>query len=239
MPSKTDWIRLAPVCSDVYVYQADFLCEDCAGKIIEKLEKEGVEDTGDTDDFPQGPYPEGGGEADSPHHCGSGAGCVNAIKVPGGSKIGCPLGNPLTDDGVEYLRKSLAHDLVCKRGAHSHGVNLLWSSIYPDACSEGRLANVAIEIDNPSAFPLKRSLISLLSSLKKVDLRILPEIFSDCSYVYGGATSASQTILWRLRGDNETGKFDDLETVHLPASEANERKLRDMIEEAISEGAWD
>jgi len=29
-----------------------------------------------------------------------------------------------------------------------------------------------------------------------------------------------------------------METAYLPASEAKERTLQDMIEEAISEGAW-
>jgi len=237
MPSKTDWIRLAPVCSDVYVYQADFLCEDCAGKIIEKLEKEGVEDTGDTDDFPQGPYPEGGGEADSPHHCGSGAGCVNAIKVPGGSKIGCPLGNPLTSDGTRYVEEKLAHNLVCETSPHSHGVQLLWSSIYSDALRDCPL--VKFSIKDSDSVHLRHPLIAILARLKKKeDSVILPEIFTDCSYVYGGATSAAKATLWRLTVDNETGKFSNMETAYLPASEAKERTLQDMIEEAISEGAW-
>ena len=68
MPSN--WIELVPVCTDVYMYQADLICEDCGNKIIEQLKKEGVEDDGDSDRVPQGPYSNGGEEADSPHHCG-------------------------------------------------------------------------------------------------------------------------------------------------------------------------
>ena len=41
MPSN--WIELVPVCTDVYMYQADLICEDCGNKIIEQLKKEGVE----------------------------------------------------------------------------------------------------------------------------------------------------------------------------------------------------
>ena len=33
MPSN--WIELVPVCTDVYMYQADLICEDCGNKIIE------------------------------------------------------------------------------------------------------------------------------------------------------------------------------------------------------------
>jgi hypothetical protein len=237
MPSKTDWIRLAPLCSDVYVYQADFLCEDCAEKLIQEFEKQGIEDTGDTNDFPQGPYPDGGGEADSPNHCGAGAGCVNAIEVPKGSKIGCPLGNPLTRDGMEYVSKGMAHDLVCENNPHSHGVQLLWSHIYPEVLRDCPLT--MFPVDRPTSLPLRRSLIAILARLKKKEQSvILPEIFTDCSYVYGGATSGSKTTLWRLAVDNETGKFSNMETAYLPASEARERTLQDMIEEAISEGAW-
>lgn len=246
MPSKTNWIRLAPVCSDIYAYQADLICEDCAGKIIEELEKKGVEDTGDSDDFPQGPHGDGGGEADSPGHCGNGLGCVNAIKVPGGTKIGCPFGNPLTDDGTSYVREKLAHDIVCETNPHSHGVQLLWSHFYPDVLRDCPL--IRFPVDNPTSFilsstspsPLRHSLIAVLGKLKKKEQsKILPEIFTDCSHVYGGATSASKTTLWRLTVDNETGKFSDMETVYLPPSESHERTLQDMIEEAIGEGAWD
>lgn len=238
MTSKTDWIRLAPVCSDVYAYQADLICEDCAGKIIERLDKQGQEDTGDSDDYPQGPHGDGGGEADSPGHCGMGKGCVNAIKVPGGNKIGCPFGNPLTNDGVNYVREKLAHDLICENSRHSHGVQLLWSSIYSDVLRDCPI--IRFPVNEPASVPLRHALITILAKLKKKEQSvILPEIFTDCSYAYGGATSAAKTTLWRLAVDNETDKFSNLETVYLPASESIERSLQDMVDEAISEGAWD
>ena len=77
---------------DVYVYQAELLCADCAEEIIRYLRASGVRDEGDSDTFPQGPYPDGGGEADTPQHCGY---------------CGTFLENPLTFDGIEYVREAL------------------------------------------------------------------------------------------------------------------------------------
>ena len=51
------------------------------------------EHTWDSDDYPKGPYADGGGEADSPQFC---AHC-NAF-----------LRNPLTADGLEYVRHNPA-----------------------------------------------------------------------------------------------------------------------------------
>ena len=80
-----------------YVYQADLYCEDCGNKIKQQLDAEGKspespedEYTFDSDEYPKGPYGEGGGEADSPHHC---AGCQKF------------LDNPLTSEGYNYVRE--------------------------------------------------------------------------------------------------------------------------------------
>lgn len=77
-----------------YVYQATLLCEDCAKAVIKDLAERGYTDTGDSDDWPQGPYSEGGGEADCPQHCDH----CNVF-----------LENPLTTDGVEYVKDAVAH----------------------------------------------------------------------------------------------------------------------------------
>ncbi len=47
-------------------------------------------DFDDSEQWPQGPYPDGGGEADCPQHCD----CCGAF-----------LENPLTDDGDSYVRE--------------------------------------------------------------------------------------------------------------------------------------
>jgi len=91
---------------DVYVFQAALYCEACGKALVRDLRQHGVEDTGDSDDFPQGPFPDGGGEADTPQHCDSGAQCLGA-EVIGGRRVGAFLENPLTGDGETYVRQSL------------------------------------------------------------------------------------------------------------------------------------
>ncbi len=118
---------------NAYMYQADIYCEGCvdqikaelrteiedqAGKeVAEALARLGIEETSipeafsatteertrvllerfecesdyDSDEHPKGPYSDGGGESDSPQHCAS---------------CGTFLENPLTDEGVEYVRES-------------------------------------------------------------------------------------------------------------------------------------
>jgi hypothetical protein len=74
--------------ASVYIFQADIYCEEC-GKAMQV----GKPHSDDSGTYPQGPYPDGGGEADTPQHCG---GC------------GEFLCNPLTGDGVEYVRDAVA-----------------------------------------------------------------------------------------------------------------------------------
>ena len=94
----------------VYIYAAEIYCEQCGEAIRERLTREGFapadpgdERSYDSDEFPKGPYPDGGGEADCPQHCGAGPECQNAI----GGKIGAWLENELTTDGVEYVREAI------------------------------------------------------------------------------------------------------------------------------------
>jgi hypothetical protein len=91
----------------VYVYQADLLCAACGEDMIARLQAQGATDTGDSGDYPQGPYAYGGGEADCPHHCGNGEACIDAEEL-GGRLVGAFLENPLTDDGTDYVREKLA-----------------------------------------------------------------------------------------------------------------------------------
>lgn len=79
---------------DVYMYQAALYCADCGESIKASLhttapETPNNEHSFDSDDYPKGPYPNGGGEADCPNHCD---GC------------GTFLENPLTSNGVEYVK---------------------------------------------------------------------------------------------------------------------------------------
>jgi len=86
---------------DAWIYAADIYCEDCACDISDKLDvvrfsevpKLPYEKHGD--DYPQGPYADGGGEADTPNHCGS---------------CGEFLENSLTQDGENYVRDAMTGD---------------------------------------------------------------------------------------------------------------------------------
>jgi hypothetical protein len=99
---------------DAYVYQAALWCGPCTIRrlVEEKKASPGAlgmqpaeplqqivsangftgENDYDGDDLPKGPYPSGGGEADTPQHCD---GC------------GIFLENTLTGDGVRYVNEKL------------------------------------------------------------------------------------------------------------------------------------
>ncbi len=61
---------------NAFVYQAAFLCEACGIAKRKELDKQGKrpndpdDESGyDSDDYPKGPYMDGGGESDSHNHC--------------------------------------------------------------------------------------------------------------------------------------------------------------------------
>ncbi len=124
---------------NVYIYAADLFCEDCGDAIRKQITEEDEfryarlapadpadpddEYSYDSDEFPKGPYPDGGGEADSPQHCGNGPNCLNAIEFPDGIKVGCWLENELTTDGANYVKDAI------REGGE---VAELWAEYYKD-----------------------------------------------------------------------------------------------------------
>jgi len=83
---------------NAYIYQADIYCEECGALIRQELDEQGAcpadptdESTFDSDEYPKGPYADGGGEADCPQHC---AAC------------GVFLENSLTSEGVAYVKEA-------------------------------------------------------------------------------------------------------------------------------------
>jgi hypothetical protein len=81
----------------VFIYSAALYCEPCGEAIRERLPLPAGADlenesTFDSDDYPKGPYGDGGGEADTPQHCDA---------------CGLFLENPLTPHGVEFVREAL------------------------------------------------------------------------------------------------------------------------------------
>lgn len=101
---------------DAFVFQAAMLCADCAQARIIRIEAMPVKPAGypsDSDAYPQGPYPQGGGEADSPQHCDD---CRKFLQ------------NPLTGDGYAYVADLLRqHDST---GRGSEEVLKEWAEFY-------------------------------------------------------------------------------------------------------------
>jgi len=92
----------------VYMYRAALYCEACGQAIREQLDKDDKrpeqhtdETTYDSDDYPKGPYKDGGGKADCFQHC-------DACHVF--------LANPLTEDGIQYTLTALAEYMSNGRG---------------------------------------------------------------------------------------------------------------------------
>ena len=106
---------------DAYIYRAAIYCEHCAQEIIIELEEEAaygkpIKHYGDSEWYPQGPYMQGGGEADSPQHC---------------DQCRMFLENPLTSDGEKYVRE-IVGDYQMRR-AHDCGKNEVienWKEYY-------------------------------------------------------------------------------------------------------------
>lgn len=88
------------------MYQAALLCDDCGERTRDALDKDnktppdvGDERTYDSDDYPKGPLD--ASESDCPDHC---------------DQCGVFLENPLTEDGVQYVRNALAEFEATGRG---------------------------------------------------------------------------------------------------------------------------
>jgi hypothetical protein len=92
---------------NAFIYSAALLCESCGEAVRKDITDAGLapanpndESSYDSDEFPKGPYPDGGGEADTPQHCDH---CEVFLE------------NPLTGDGYAYLRAQceIAGAIVC------------------------------------------------------------------------------------------------------------------------------
>jgi hypothetical protein len=109
--------------ADAYVFQAALLCADCAKAVMAQTQPpEGVDPANpdeslyDSSDYPKGPYPDGGGEADCPQHC---------------DQCGVFLNNELTGDGYEYVSDSFTEYMRTGRG--NADVLREWKAAYPDS----------------------------------------------------------------------------------------------------------
>lgn len=102
---------------DAYVFQAALLCGSCGTKTKDSFspELQLQIDTTNSDTFPQGPFTNVGGEADTPQHC---------------DHCGVFLENPLTRDGINYVRAALRDHADAGRGAAD--VLQVWATFYEE-----------------------------------------------------------------------------------------------------------
>lgn len=226
--TPSSWLSIVPVC-DSYSYQAALICEECADEIMGKLRSRDVEDTGDSGDFPQANL--SSPECDSPPHCDRMDKCLNAVQVLQGRLIGCPLSCALTDDGYEYVVKSISEHILFGT-AHQRGMALLWRHLYSNYLQSVPLIKLTDARVPPN---LSKKLHHLT---KDSHLVVSGQTYSDLKYVYGGAHNQYHTTLWRLTV-SDSGGFTDLSIVQLPPSEYAQRPLDDMLNEAVSEDAWE
>lgn len=78
---------------DAYVYKGALYCGTCTHAVTTAIIKTAKQAPSlDSDKWPQGPYGDGGGEADSPQHC---------------DKCHVHLENPLTSEGDAYVLAAL------------------------------------------------------------------------------------------------------------------------------------
>jgi len=104
---------------DVYMYSAALYCARCGEGMRAQLTAAGMapadpsdECSYDSDEYPKGPFADGGGEADCPQHC---------------DECGVFLENPLTSDGTEYVEEACKATL--KRDGDSVALSV-WAPFY-------------------------------------------------------------------------------------------------------------
>lgn len=107
---------------EAFVYKAALYCYRCGFvlrhsvtvKAPHLVPDDSTDETSyDSDDYPKGPYPNGGGEADTPQHC---ALCHLFLR------------NPLTADGLAYVRQILDADKIL--GVNAANALEEWTAFY-------------------------------------------------------------------------------------------------------------
>jgi hypothetical protein len=85
----------------------------------------------DSDDLPKGPYPDGGGEADTPQHCDS---------------CGQFLENPLTGDGLICVGDTIRDSLRTKKlSSATNNAVVDWAEFYKDELDFRRIVLKALK----------------------------------------------------------------------------------------------
>ncbi len=230
------WLDHVPVSEGAFVFQGDLYCEDCGRDLSQKTIA--AKNENDSNDFPQ-PYPDGGGEADSAQFCGRGRHCINALEIDG-HKIGCPLRNPLTRDGVQAVWESVKRSLVSPRKFEQMMGRLL-AHLWGDYLDMS-LSRVIL----PGHLPNLEKLVG-----KKYVLHHVALADRDHLYLLGITAPGQEYHLLRVTANDE-GKLASLDAVHVPAEllyaegvQTGQRKVVELagveklLRQAVEDGAWD
>jgi hypothetical protein len=109
---------------DAYMSCAALLCASCGEARRAAIAADGEapadpadESSYDSDAYPKGPYPDGGGEADTPQHCDA---------------CGTFLENPLTPDGLAYVREAIAEAMTATPFDPDAPALKIWREFYAD-----------------------------------------------------------------------------------------------------------
>lgn len=81
---------------NVYLFQGDLICPKCAKHLKDETGNGWESTSGDSEVYPQGPIPNGGGEADEPKYC---------------AMCECFLENLLTEEGLNYLMEIIYYQI--------------------------------------------------------------------------------------------------------------------------------
>lgn len=227
------WLETIPVCSTVYAHDASLICEDCAKPIIARLRARGEPE--DSGRYPDGPYPDGGGESDTPNFCAMGASCVNAVKTHFKLKVGCPLGNPLTATGVEYLLTMIAKDLLSASKEHRKFGRLL-HHVWKDYSAPPKMVE---PMWMSRGFPksLERAIRGYEQKVMKtggIPVNVLAD--AEAIYlIYPRVDTHSVDALRCLVDDEGEFKKTEIASIALATYSGPEP----LAAELVSEGAWD
>lgn len=228
------WLDLVPVSTDAYAFQAALLCEDCGQALADHLREKGTEDDGDSGNFPQGPYPDGGGESDSTQFCDRHKDCVNAVEVAG-HKVGCPLGNPLTTYGAESLREAIVEDMFSRK-KYSQMLSRLLRRVW------GPYAEQAPSRVKPRyADKLPESLLRLCKEYHSRHTGAKgfhSQVFADSDHAYLLYETSLTLDLCRSEVSDE-GEFADFEVFQLPIGETRGHSFDEIVASAVSDMVWD
>jgi len=230
-----DWRDEVFVSTRCYIFQGDIYCEECGNKIKKTLKPQ--DNTGDSNDYPQGPYTEGGGESDAPQFCGSGKACAYKVNLPSNTTIGCPLGNHLTREGVTLIndkirgnafenqatKRSVARLCALLYGPHGHDV----------------LTKQIDEVQFAGLFRLPRPLVNTLKDDKTESYKNINKLYVDVDNLYFvGVGKHQEAVVGRIVLEPD-GNYGSPELVRLPHSELTERTPLDIISACVEDAAWD